>query len=149
MATSLVHPDRIRQRGADDLAPQAGRYVLYWMQRAQRAEHNDALEHAARLANEHAVPLLVCFGLTSDYPESTARHYRFLLEGLAETSASLRRRGIGFVARLGTPPEVAAGLARDAVVVVTDRAYERHLVAWREQLVGSVSCPVLEVETDV
>jgi deoxyribodipyrimidine photo-lyase len=119
------------------------------MQRAQRAQHNDALEHAARLANEHALPLLVCFGLTDDYPDASARHYRFMLEGLAETADALRRRDIGVTVRRGSPPEIAAELAGDAVLVVTDRAYERHLVGWRRELVRAVECPVLQVECDV
>jgi deoxyribodipyrimidine photo-lyase len=149
MPTSLIHPDRIRALSEPDAEPATGRYVLYWMQRAQRSQHNDALEHAARLANEHAVPLLVCFGLTNDYPEATSRHYRFMLEGLAETAGALEARGIGFTIRRAAPPEVAVDLARDAVLVVTDRAYERHLVAWREALVEAVACPVIEVESDV
>jgi deoxyribodipyrimidine photo-lyase len=149
MATSLVHPDRVRFLRREDAEPAPGRYVLYWMQRAQRSQHNDALEHAARLANEHAVPLLVCFGLVDDYPEATARHYRFMLDGLAETSRALERRGIGLTIRRGAPAGVAAQLAREAVLVVTDRGYERHLVGWRRDLVASVTCPVIQVEADV
>ena len=59
--------------------------MLYWIQQSQRAEHNPALEHAARRANQHGKPLLVGFGLMDDYPEANARHYRFMLRGLAET----------------------------------------------------------------
>ena len=149
MATSLIHPDRIQTLTSEDVEPRAGAYVLYWMQRSQRAHHNDALEHAARLANDHAVPLLVCFGLTADYPDATARHYRFMLEGLGRTVSELRRRGIGVAIRYGSPPEIAAELARDAVLVVTDRAYERDLVGWRDQLVDVVDRPVVQVESDV
>ncbi len=149
MATSVVHEARIRTLGDDDREPAEGRYVLYWMQRAQRAEHNDALEHAVRLANRHEIGLLVCFGLTADYPEATARHLRFLLDGLAETRGALERRGIPMTIRRGAPPEVAIELARDAAVVVTDRAYERHLVDWRRRLTDGVACPVVEVEADV
>ncbi|MGD8485378.1 MAG: deoxyribodipyrimidine photo-lyase [Chloroflexota bacterium] len=149
MSTSLIHPDRVRLLTGEGVEPRDGSYVLYWMQRAQRAQHNDALEHAARLANEHSVPLLVAFGLADAYPRATARHYRFMLEGLGETVAALERRGIGVTVRRGAPPEVAAELARDALVVVVDRAYERHLVAWRRTLIEAVACPVVEVECDV
>ena len=62
-----------------------GSYVLYWMQQAQRSSYNHALEHAVRIAKGLNQCVLVCFGLTPDYPEATARHYRFMLEGLAET----------------------------------------------------------------
>ena len=51
-----------------------GRYVLYWMQQAQRAELNHALEYAVHRANELRLPLLVAFGLTDGYPEANLRH---------------------------------------------------------------------------
>ncbi len=43
---------------------EGGEYVPYWMQEAQRAEHNQALEYAVRKANELEQHLLVAFGLT-------------------------------------------------------------------------------------
>ena len=45
-----------------------GDYVLYWMQEAQRAEYNHALEYAAQRANELEQRLLVVFGLTKVFP---------------------------------------------------------------------------------
>lgn len=149
MATRIVHEDRIRLLTEEDRESSDGRYVLYWMQRSQRAERNDALEHAIRVANRHRRPLLVCVGITSDYPEATGRHLRFMLEGLGETRRALDRRGIPLTARTGPPAEIAADLAGDAAVVVTDRAYQRHLVEWRDELVDAVDCPVVEVEADV
>lgn len=150
MPTSIVHEDRIQQLAGDDHAPDTGGdHVLYWMQRSQRAEHNDALEHAVRLANEHGVQLHVVFGLTTDYPEASGRHFRFVLEGLAETARALARRSIPFAVRPGHPVDVAEEAARGAVEVVTDRAYQRHLVEWREDLVDRLAVPVWQVEGDV
>lgn len=150
MATSIVHEDRITRLDDGGRAPDPdGGHVLYWMQRSQRAEHNDALEHAVRLANEHGVPLHVVFGLTTDYPEASGRHVRFMLEGLAGTASALARRSIPFAVRPGHPVDVAADAAAGAVAVVTDRAYQRHLVAWREDLVDRVAVPVWQVEGDV
>src|SRR3712207_6300835 len=80
-----------------------GRYVLYWMQASQRASYNHALEYAVEEANARDLPVIVCFGLTDGYPEANARHYAFMLEGLAEEQAELTRRGIGFVIRRGSP----------------------------------------------
>ena len=149
MATSIIHDDRI-QRLDDDREPATdGSHVLYWMQASGRAEHNDALEFAVQTANDHGVPLHVVFGLTADYPEASARHYRFLLEGLAEVATSLERRGIPFAVRQGTPVDVAVEAADGAVEVVTDRGYLRHLVAWREELVERTDVPVWQVEGDV
>src|SRR3954468_6175680 len=70
----------------------SGRYVLYWMQQSQRARFNPALELAIEEANGRNLPVLVCFGLTDGYPEANARHYAFMLEGLAKTARDLERR---------------------------------------------------------
>ena len=83
-----------------------GDFVLYWMQQSQRAVWNQALEYAVEQANDLDLPLVVCFGLTS-YPDANLRHYTFMLEGLKETAAALKKRNIQFVVRLGDPAEVA------------------------------------------
>ena len=60
MAITKIEETRIRT--LNDLPPrERGEYVLYWMQQSQRAEHNPALEHAVRRANQHGKPLLVGF----------------------------------------------------------------------------------------
>ncbi len=150
MATSIIHDDRIQRLDDGDRSPDTGgSHVLYWMQASGRAEHNDALEYGVQTANDHGVPLHVVFGLTADYPEASARHYRFLLEGLAEVATSLAQRGIPFAVRRGMPADVAVDAADGAVEVVTDRGYLRHLVAWREELVERTGVPVWQVEGDV
>ena len=70
--------------------------------------------------------VVVGFGLTDGYPDANLRHYRFMLEGLQETAATLARRGIPFVLRRGDPAEVALQLAAEASVVVCDKGYLRH-----------------------
>jgi len=107
--------------------PARGAYVLYWMQQAQRAIGNPALAHAIDRANGLGLPVVVGFGLTADYPGANARHYAFMLEGLAEVAAHLRLQGMAFVPRFGDPAEVALTLAEDAALVVGDRGYLRHL----------------------
>lgn len=126
-----------------------GRFVLYWMQQSQRAEDNPALEYAAAEANRLELPLVAAFGLTDDYPEANLRHYAFLLEGLAETAGALKRRGIAFVLRRGSPPEVALALGREAALLVCDRGYLRHQRAWRSHVAREAACPVVQVEGDV
>src|SRR5437868_8924383 len=104
------------------------------MQNSQRAEFNPALEVAIAEANRLGLPVLVGFGLTADYPEANARHYAFMLEGLAETGHALRQRGIGFVIRLGNPGDAALGLAQRAALVVCDRGYLRPQRNWRARV---------------
>src|SRR5215207_10544170 len=103
-----IQEERISQLNDKDV--QDGDYVLYWMQEAQRASYNYALEYAVQRANELEQPLLVVFGLTADYPEANFRQYAFMLEGLKDAGGGPgrtrdpARRLFGFARRGG--PEV-------------------------------------------
>ncbi len=142
----MIQPERVRPLNTKPVRP--GDYVLYWMQAAQRAEGNHALEFAARRANQMGRPLVVFFGLTPDFPEANARHYAFLLEGLKETAEALERRGIRFVLRQGSPPQEAAELGRPAALVVVDGGYLRVERRWRAEAARAVGSALLEVETN-
>lgn len=143
----MIHPERVQVLNPG--IQRTGRYVLYWMQQSQRSLWNHALEYAIAEANERGLPLVVCFGLMADYPEANERHFAFLLEGLAETAASLRDRGIHFVLRFGEPWRVALEMEPDAAMIVCDCGYLRHQRAWRRELARRASCPVIQVESDV
>ncbi|MCC2673039.1 MAG: deoxyribodipyrimidine photo-lyase, partial [Armatimonadetes bacterium] len=119
------------------------------MQQSQRADCNHALEYTVQQANRRGLPVVVAFGLMDDYPEATLRHYRFMLEGLQETAAALRERGIAFVLRLGRPEQVALELSARAALTVCDCGYTRHQRRWRELLAGQALCPVEQVEADL
>ena len=138
-----------RVQDLNDAEPGDGRYVLYWMQQSQRAELNHALEYAIHRANELDLPLLVAFGLMDDYPEASARHYHFMLQGLADVEKALDARDITFVLQRGNPAEVALGLADDAALLVCDRGYLRHQRQWRDTVASKAPCPVVQVESDV
>ncbi len=125
-----------------------GRYVLYWMQQSQRASFNPALELAVEEANRLSVPVVVGFGLTA-YPEANARHYDFMLRGLAEVRQRLAARGIGFVIRRRPPDVLALELSRDAVLVICDRGYLKPQRVWREALAMAVDRRLIQVEGDV
>ncbi len=127
----------------------SGKYVLYWMQQSQRVAYNHALSFAIRQANALNLPVVVAFGLTADYPEANRRHYAFMLEGLREVAASLRRRGIRMVIRREAPTDIAVALAGSAAMVVTDRGYLRHQVKWRHAVARAVTCRLVQVESDV
>ncbi|CAN5522761.1 deoxyribodipyrimidine photo-lyase [soil metagenome] len=133
----------------NNLPAAAGDYVLYWMQQSQRAACNDALEYAVTRANEAQQPLLICFGLTDDYPEANLRHYTFMLEGLRDVGEALEQRGIGFSLQHGDPAEVALKLGRHASLIVCDRGYLRPQKAWRARVAAEAHCAVVQVECDV
>jgi deoxyribodipyrimidine photo-lyase len=124
-------------------------FVVYWMQAAQRAEANHALEYAVRAANELRKPLAVLFVLTETYPEANERHYAFMLEGLKETREALGRRGIPLVVRKGDPAAEAAAFGRAAALMVVDDGYVRVERSWRRAAAAALECPLIEVATNV
>ena len=143
----MIEAERIRV--LSDAPERGGGHVLYWMQASQREPVNPALEYAVRTGRRLGLPVVVAFGLTAGYPEANARHYAFMLEGLAETRERIERRGMRFVIRLGEPDAVALELARHAAHVVCDRGYLRHQVAWRARVAREAPCRVTQIEGDV
>jgi len=142
----LIQRERVRPLNNEN--ERSRDFVLYWMQAAQRAEDNHALEYAIDLANERGKPLVAFFGLTESFPEANARHYAFMLEGLAETARSLEKRGMQLAVRRGSPAEGAVRLARRADLVIVDRGYLRVEREWREAVARGINCPLIQVETN-
>lgn len=118
-----VEPERIRKLNS---APEreAADYVLYWSQIYRRAESNHALAHAAEIANDHGLPLLVYEGLTCSYPAANGRLHTFILEGVPGTAKGLKRLGAGYFfylrARPGDANDVLYRIAARARCIVTD-----------------------------
>lgn len=146
-----LEPMEHRTRKLNDARDGRGSCVIYWMQQAQRAGWNHALEHAITVANEKKVPLYVFFGLDGSYPGANARHFTFMLQGLAETSLRLGERGIGFILRICDPPSGAVKLASelDACSLITDCGHLRIQRQWRRSAADSIAIPFTEVETDM
>ena len=128
---------------------EAASYVLYWMGLSQRAAFNPALEHAVEQANERGLPVLVCYGIAEGFPEVNARHWSFLLEGLAEVRPAFERRGIAFVTRRAPPVETALRYAADAAMVVCDRNYLAPIKRFYADFARRATCRVVQVEGDV
>ncbi|HIJ71708.1 MAG TPA: deoxyribodipyrimidine photolyase [Planctomycetes bacterium] len=126
-----------------------GRYVLYWMQSAQRAEYNHALEYAIERADELDRPVVAIFGLTDDYPEATLRHYHFMLEGLRETQKAFEAKGVRLVIRHQSPEEAAVEFGKEASLVVVDGGQLRIQRKWRADAAKKIKCPLYQVETNL
>ena len=144
---TMIHPERVQPLNSKKMVP--GKFVLYWMQASQRVLCNHALEYAIRQANELDQPVVVLFGITSQFPEANARHYAFMLQGLQNVHDGLKKRGISFVVRLQSPELAAVTMAKSASLVVTDRGYLDIQKAWRTHVANKVPCLVVQVESDV
>jgi len=142
-----VEPERIRV--LNDAMVRTVDYVLYWMQSSHRTEQNPALVYAVERADQAHLPLVVYFGLWQYYPETNLRHFRFMLEGLAEVARSLESLGIRFVLRTEPPDIGVLDLAKNAAVVIVDRGYLRQQQLWYRAVAEYCPCSLVQVEGDV
>jgi len=143
----MIQPERIK--ALNDKRAGDGKYVLYWMQAAQRAEYNHALEHSIRTANKLEKPVVVFFGITPNWPEANQRHYYFMLEGLKEVRKHLGAKGIQMVVRRKSPDFGAIEMAKDAALVVVDAGHLRIQRKWRTRAAGQINCALHQVETNL
>ena len=127
--------ERVRKIGPACVRAE-GEYVLYWIRANRRVESNHALQFAAELANRLQKPLLCYESLPCNYPYANDRLHAFTLEGVAETAASLRKLGAGYIFDVGqaswpVPPRSPGQYSENAAAVVTDD--------WPETLTGPIS----------
>ncbi|MCF7973784.1 MAG: deoxyribodipyrimidine photo-lyase [Phycisphaerae bacterium] len=128
---------------------QAGQIVLYWMQAAQRAQCNHALEYAVERANALGLPAVVLFCVTDAFPEANARHYQFMLQGIRETQQTLADRGLRLMVHHGHPEQTVPRAARKAALVVTDTGHLRIQRQWRAAVASELACRMVQVETNL
>jgi deoxyribodipyrimidine photo-lyase len=132
-----------------------GKCVVYWMQRAQRAHENPALETAIACANALGLPVVTYFAAIHNFPRANHRHYRFLQEGMIDLSETLAERNIGFVIR--RPIDGKNGSHKleafleevEAAIVVGDENPLRDLEKARAALARKLRIPYLSVDADV
>jgi deoxyribodipyrimidine photo-lyase len=137
----------IRRAGSPD--PE-GTAVVYWMQRAQRAWDNPALDLAISAANLLDKPLVVFFGLFPFVTRANLRHYTFLAEGLRDIASGLRQRRVGFVLRLYPRHRLEPFVdeVRPALVIGDENPL-RQMDAWRTTMAERVRVPLWTVDADV
>lgn len=124
--------------------------VLYWMQRAQRGVDNPALDVAIDLGNRLGRPVVVFFGLHPGYPRANARHYSFLIDGLAETRDRIEARGAFFLFRPYPEHDLREVCARlKPCIVVGDENPLREPERWRKRAAETLGRPLLTVDADV
>ncbi len=143
----MIQPERIRTLNKGQT--RGGRYVLYWMQAAQRTQCNHALEYAIRTANKLGKPVVAFFGITEKWPQANQRHYYFMLEGLQEVRKELEAKGIQMVVRHQSPDSGAIELAEGAALVVVDAGHLRVQRKWRTRAAKKIGCALHEVETNL
>ena len=149
MFEALAADPRVRVRRSGPPDPD-GRCVVYWMQRAQRAADNPALDMAIKAGNALKKPVVVFFGLHAFVERANLRHYRFLVEGLTELADGLARRGVGFVLRR-SPDHLLLPFLADVkpALVVGDESPLRQTEGWRQSVARALRVPLWTVDADV
>src|SRR5579859_474511 len=129
----------IRKTGAPDAE---GACVVYWMQRAQRALDNPALDVAVAAGNELRKPVVVFFGPVPFYPNANLRHFQFLREGIHDIGTTLVKRRIGFVLRSYPDHDLLRFLKEvQPAMVIGDENPLREPEAWRGKIARAISVP--------
>lgn len=127
-----------------------GKCVVYWMQRAQRALDNPALEVAVQAANVLGKPCVVFLAPVPFCPHANLRHYHFLNQGISDIAERLQKRGIGFVLR--RYPDHHLPRFCDEVrpaLVVGDENPMREPERWRIKVADQLRVPFWTVDADV
>lgn len=148
LATLAEHPRvTVRRPGPPDAD---GRCVVYWMQRAQRADDNPALDAAIEVANALRLPVVVFLGVVPFYPNANRRHYQFLAEGLPDLARRLKARRVGFVLRRYPDHGLEAFCAEvGPALVVGDENPMREPERWRQVAADRLRVPLWTVDADV
>jgi deoxyribodipyrimidine photo-lyase len=140
---------RVRVRRAGPPDPD-GRCVVYWMQRAQRAGDNPALDLAIDAGNALRKPVVVFFGLHAFVERANLRHYQFLVEGLPELAEGLERRGVGVVVRRSPDHQLLPFLDEvKPALVIGDENPLRQPERWRQTIAAAIRVPLWTVDADV
>src|SRR3984957_13044736 len=143
-----ANPRILVRRGG---APAAdAKCVVYWMQRAERAVDNPALDIAVAVGNALDLPVLAYFSAISNFPHANWRHYAFLNQGLADIEEDLQQRQIGFIVRRPPKNSLEALLTEvNAAMVIGDENPCREPERWRRVLAGRLRIPYWTVDADV
>ena len=144
-----THP-RITIRRAGNPRPN-GKCVVYWLQKAQRALDNPALETAIACANALDLPVVAYFSVIPNYPNANLRHYHFLQQGLHDIATGMAERGVGFVVRRPTDGDTLEAFLEEvnAALLIGDENVCREPERWRRALARKLKIPYLTVDADV
>jgi len=145
----LTKDERVTVRKAAPPDPE-GSCVVYWMQRAQRALDNPALNVAIEAANILRKPAVAFFGLVPFYPHANLRSYAFLVQGLRDIGDGLRQKNVGFVLRRWPDHRLDQFCAQvRPCLVVGDENPMREPERWRKVMADRLRVPLWTVDADV
>jgi deoxyribodipyrimidine photo-lyase len=127
-----------------------GKCIVYWMQRAQRALDNPALDLAIRIGNELGLPVIAYFSAISNFPHANLRHYVFLNQGLVDIEEDMADRHVTFVVRRPPGHSLEQLLEEvQAAMLIGDENPCREPERWRQVIAKRLTMPYWTVDADV
>ena len=76
-----------------DITPDvnSSKFVIYWCIAFKRTKYNFALQRAVEWANKLSQPLVILEPLILDYPMSSLRFHKFMMDGMKEVSETVSK----------------------------------------------------------
>lgn len=126
--------------------------LLYWMSMARRLAWNHSLDYAIHLSQKYEKELWIYEPLKMDYPWSSPRLHRFILEGMASNAKEANKLGLNYRAFVETSDnpiaEVFGRISSAAALIVTDD-YPAYIVPELLNEVGKrIECKLLAVDSN-
>ncbi|ADO76945.1 deoxyribodipyrimidine photo-lyase [Halanaerobium praevalens] len=143
----LVNKKRIEKINKSQL--KKGEFVAYWMQASPRLEYNQALGYAIEKANELNQPLLIFFLIDAKFPEAKTAHFKFMLQGLKELKTKLKNEDFNFYLIDYNKLEDIKQITKKASLLISEKAYLKHLRKWKNQVAAKVKIPFYLVESNL
>lgn len=145
----LIKNPRVTVRKGGSPDPD-GACVICWMQRAQRAHDNPALNAAIEAANILQKPVVAFLSLVPYYPHANLRSYTFFVQGLGDIEKGLRQKRVGFVLRRWPDHELDRFCAQvRPSLVIGDENPLREPERWRAAVADQLRVPFWTVDADV
>lgn len=141
--------ERIR-RVNDAEVKESRSYVLYWMQAYRRFDSNHSFDYALHLAKKYKKDLVVYEGLRMDYPWSSKRIHKFIMEGMKENEKRANELNVTYLPFVETKSNSGKGLlkkiSKDAILVITDDFPCFIIPDQTNRLANKIDCALFSVD---
>ncbi|WP_036068822.1 deoxyribodipyrimidine photo-lyase [Leptospira noguchii] len=127
-------------------------YILYWMSMARRLAWNHSLDYSIHLSQKYQKELLIYEPLKMNYPWSSPRLHKFILDGMSSNVKEAKKLGLTYRAFVETHEnpieETFEKISSEAALVITDD-YPAYIVPeLLEQFSKKLKCKLLVVDSN-
>lgn len=139
--------NRIRPEYSHTNINPQGKYILYWMQSAQRYNYNHCLYFAAKVSKFLKQNVVTVFFLDRDYPDANKHHFDFLIQNLLELQNTFLKKNIKLLIT-DKSQSTFMELCKDASVIITENPWMKYDKNWKNEYFNKISQPHYFIETN-